>query len=254
MSLFHKTLFCFLATSITQIAVANGAEVESPVNKLINEKGIMAKVTKVSMTSDFKEGDSGSFKEFGIGIGHHYFHNKLVDKRHLGTLLETELVLILDKKDILVRVTELDEYHGMSIDALIALPFNFFNPNDQYMETNVNIEEENSVTRGGFKSDKIELTVGATKEITGQELFLRMNRDIKGCLLEKSIYNLSALAFENVEKCRNFKSGVYILSQAGFSDSEIRDIIYELEPSAKEDRVGYIIKDIDWYQRNFDKR
>ena len=249
--LMKTTFYSILMTCILPNIYASN---DTALFRLMKDHRVLAKKSVVHLNVELNEREVGEFKEFGIKIGHHYINKKRVFNVFTGKLISSELITFLDKKDIEVKVVELDEYHGMSIDALIAAPFNFFNPDDVYIDTSLmSLMDNDSTLSGGYGKDKIEINIDQAVEITGREMGLRMIDDIKGCLLDKGTYNLSKLNPENQEKCRNFKSEIYTLSISGYDENEIKEIIQDLEPMITPKNLEYTLSDIDWYKRNFDK-
>jgi hypothetical protein len=245
-----KLLLMFAAYCLSSVPVASQ---DLPIVKeLMMNDTVVAKTTRVRMNVNFKEHDFGSNKEFGLSIGHHYFHNFKVSEMKKGQVLDVDLIVPTRKSKVKLKLTELDEHHGPSIDAIIALPFSYFNPDDNYIDTNFTLGGS-QVIAARFERDLVEFRISETQEITTAQLVDSMRANVSGCRLSKSSYNLAALRPANVAKCRNFKAGIYTLSKMGVSDGDLKDMIISFEPEARVEQVDYVIADIDWYERNFMK-
>lgn len=222
-------------------------------DQLLKIKEGLAQSYVVSISGDLRSNDGGAFKEFNFSIGHLFLSNIKTSERMNGEIYKTHIVVPIETQTIPIKVTEIDEYYGGgSIDTVIAIPFNYMNPNDVFFDSRVDLEPVHTLVEGTYDSDSI--SIGLEKvngSLNGKSILINMANDIKGCHLNKSIYSFSWADQEDRISCRNFTSQLYSISRLGFSHNELREFIYQLDPQVREDRVDMVISNINWFERNF---
>lgn len=222
-------------------------------DQLMETKENLAQTYDVAITGDLSSNDSGFFKEFNFTIGHLFLYNLKTRERMKGEIYKTQITLPIDSKNLKVKVSEIDEYYGGgSIDTLIAVPFNYMNPNDIYVDTTVELLPSQTVVSGSFENDSVSINIERSGlALDGEKILASMSKDISGCHLERSIYSLKTESQKERVSCRNFSSQLYSISKLGFSVEELKEFILELDPKARLDRVEMAIRNINWYERNF---
>ncbi len=211
-------------------------------------KGPIAKITPVTVHGDLRNYDVGRFKEFSISLDHHFFSGVKTLERVKGVIARAQILSPLSDTSIKVKVTELDEYRGASVDAIIGLPFALANPDDEFIEDTL---YEGQTLTGEFKSDKVTVSAKEATLLNGEMLLNMMSENIAGCHLDKGIVSFDVSNEKNRHQCRNYIAANVALYEEGFSLNDIEDLMKEFAPDARADRLEYMKANIQWWQRNF---